>query len=163
MSSEQLLAAIDKSLELQYETLGKAKKRLAMTDEIFAKIAIEQRIREELLPQICKDQSEYWKLLSQCANSYPVQESDAEYAIHQVIRDVELVKSDDYADKLMRLLQEIKDKLNQPGTSAAAKAKLALPLIPGILSYEIELDTENSLRQIFQPLKQLFRGEAEKK
>ncbi|WP_333386904.1 hypothetical protein [Microcoleus sp. POL10_C6] len=63
----------------------------------------------------------------------------------------------------MRLLREIRDKLNEPGTPAAAKAKLALPLIPGILAYEVELDTENTLRKVLQPIKRLFRDPTQKK
>jgi len=42
----QRLTDLEKNLELRYETLGKAEKRLAITDEIFSKNAIELRIRE---------------------------------------------------------------------------------------------------------------------
>jgi hypothetical protein len=54
--------------------------------------------------------------------------------------------------------------LNEPGNPAAAKAKLALSLIPGILAYEVELDTETAFRKAFQPVRQLFKEAiAEKK
>jgi hypothetical protein len=61
------------------------------------------------------------------------------------------------------LLREIRDKLNEQELPAAAKLKAALPLVPGILSYEVELDTESSLRRAFGPIRRLFRGAIEKK
>jgi hypothetical protein len=67
-----------------------------------------------------------------------------------------------YADEFMQLLLEIRDKLNQPELPAAAKLKAALPLMPGILSYEVELDTESSLRRAVQPIKRLFREQLKK-
>ncbi len=63
----------------------------------------------------------------------------------------------------MQLLLEIRDKLNQQELPAAAKLKAALPLVPGILSYEVELDTESSLRRAVQPIRRLFRRAIEKK
>ncbi len=54
MPPSRRLADLEKALELRYETLGEAEKRLAMSDEIFAKNAIKQRIREEVLPELRK-------------------------------------------------------------------------------------------------------------
>jgi hypothetical protein len=169
MPASPRLAEIEKELELRYEILNSAKKRLAMTDEIFAKTAIKQRIREELLPEIHQGEAEYWDLLAQEAGFCTVEEVDAGNAIVEVVREVEQIENQpatNYPDELMRLLREIRDKLNEPGTPAAAKAKLALPLIPGILVYELELDTENSLRKlrkVGEPIKRLFRDATQKK
>ena len=160
------LAAAEKELELRYETLNDAKKRLAITDDIFAKTTIKQRIREEVIPEIRQCEAEYWDLLAQKAGSCTVEEVDARNAIVEVVGEVEVMESQaaiKYPDELIQLLREIIDKLNEPGTPAAAKAKLALPLIPGILAYELELDTENTLRKILQPIQRLFRNAAEKK
>ena len=160
------LAEIEKELELRYETLNEAKKRLAMTDDILAKIALRQRIREEVLPELRQCEAEYWDILAQEAGFCTVEEVDARNAIVEVVGEVEQIENQpatNYPDELMRLLREIRDKLNEPGTPAAAKAKLALPLIPGILAYEVELDTENTLRKVLQPIKRLFRDAAQKK
>lgn len=165
MLPRQRLAELEKILDLRYETLSKAEKRLAITDEIFAKNAIEQRIREEVLPELRKYETEYWRLLAQEAHSCAVEEIDARNAIVEVVQEVELIEnklSANYSDQFMRLLLEIRDKLNEPGQPAAAKAKLALPLVPGILSYEVELDTESSLRRAFGPIRRLFKGALEK-
>lgn len=77
MPSSRRLVDLEKNLELPYETLGEAEKRLAMSDEIFAKNAIKQRIREEVLPEIRKYEAEYWQLLVQEARTCEVAEVDA--------------------------------------------------------------------------------------
>lgn len=54
------------------------------------------------------------------------------------------------------------NKLDEPGTAAAAKAKFVINLIPGIFAYEFELDTENVLRRIFHPFKKQLGSVAKK-
>jgi hypothetical protein len=49
----------------------------------------------------------------------------------------------------MKVLQEIKAALSKPGIPAAGKLKAAIPLLPGVISYEMELDTEGLLRRVF--------------
>lgn len=49
----------------------------------------------------------------------------------------------------MKVLQEIKAELSKPGIPAAGKLKAAIPLLPGLISYEMELDTEGLLRRVF--------------
>ncbi|MEG4857212.1 effector-associated domain EAD1-containing protein [Microcoleus sp. K1-B6] len=104
-------------------------------------------------------ETEYLQQLAQRANSYELEEVDAESAIFQVKAEVlRVINNQPHVnDQLMCLLVEIRDKLNEPGPTAAAKAKLALNLIPGFLVYEFELDTENSLRRLRQPIVQLFQ------
>lgn len=65
--------------------------------------------------------------------------------------------------ELMEKLQEIFNKLNEPEKVAAARVKLAFNLIPGILSYEVELGTESPLRNVFQPIKRLVEEARTKK
>ncbi len=105
-------------------------------------------------------------MLAQEVRSCNITETEASSAIVEVVQEVELIESQssvNYPDDLRQLLLEIRDKLNQPEQLAAAKAKLALPLIPGIVSYEVELDTENALRRVFQPIKRLFKEALAKK
>jgi hypothetical protein len=166
MPPSRRLTDLEKNLELRYETLGEAEKRLAMSDEIFSKNAIKQRIREEVLPELRKVEAEYWEVLVQEARTCGLEEVEAHNTIVEIVPEVEAITnqpSANYAYEFMQLLLEIRDKLNQQELPAAAKLKAALPLVPGILSYEVELDTENSLRRAFQPIKRLFRGAIEKK
>jgi hypothetical protein len=165
MPPSRQLADLEKILDLRYETLSKASKRLAMTDDIFAKDAIEKRIREEVLPELRKSEADYWHLLTQETRSYAVEENEASSALLEVqAQVVQVIESQpNLNDELMQKLQAILDKLNKPETPVAAKAMLTLPLIPGILSYEVELDTENSLRRAFDPIKKLYKRALEKK
>ena len=104
-------------------------------------------------------ETEYLQQLAQKVNFYEPEEDDAKSAILQVKAEVLQVLQNppQVNGELMRLLVEIRDKLNEPGPTAAAKAKLALNLIPGILVYEFELDTERSLRRLRQPIVRLFQ------
>lgn len=104
-------------------------------------------------------EAEYWQQLAEKANFYEPEEVDASNAIVEVQAEVVRVieSQPNVNNELMQKVQEMLDKLNEPGTPAAAKAKLALPLIPGIVSYEVELDTENSLRRVFEPIKRLWK------
>jgi hypothetical protein len=104
-------------------------------------------------------EKEYLQQLAQKVNFYEPEEDDAKSAILQVKAEVLQVLQNppQVNGELMRLLVEIRDKLNEPGPTAAAKAKLALNLIPGILVYEFELDTERSLRRLRQPIVRLFQ------
>ena len=166
MPPSQRLADLEKALELRYETLGKVEKRLAITDEIFAKNAIELRIREEVLPEIRQCQAEYWEVLAQEARTCAVEEAEARNAIVEVVHEVELIENNpnaNYPAELVELLRQIRDKLNEPKTPVEGKAKLALNLLPGLITYEVELDTERALRRVKEPIKRLFRGAIEKK
>ena len=167
MDVRKRLADLEEILEVRYETLGEAEKDLAMTTDTFEVTRIKQRLRKRVLPEIRKYEVEYWELIAQESRSCTVAEDDAGNAIVEVVREVQVIESTsnaDYPDEVIRLLEEIRNKLNDPGNPAAAKAKLALSLIPGILAYEVELDTETALRKAFQPVRQLFKEAiAEKK
>ena len=166
MPPSRRLADLEKNLELRYETLGEAEKDLAMTTDTFEITRIKQRIRERVLPDIRKYEAEYWEVLVQEARTCAVEEVDARNTIVEIVPEVEAIAyqpSANYADEFMQLLLEIRDKLNEPELPAAAKLKAALPLVPGILSYEVELDTESSLRRAVQPIRRLFRRAIEKK
>ncbi|MCC3573342.1 MAG: hypothetical protein JGK30_14715 [Microcoleus sp. PH2017_40_RAT_O_B] len=153
------LTDLEKTLELRYETLGEAEKDLAMTTNTFEITSIKQRIRERVLPDIRKCEAEYWQLLAQEARTCDVAEAEASDAIIEVVQEAELIQSqpDKYPAELMQKLQAILDKLNEPGQLAAGKAKLVLSLIPGLVSYELEMDTESSLRRVFQPIKRMYK------
>ncbi len=165
MNVDRRFSDLEKILTLRYETLGEVERDLVMTTDPFAKAAIKQRLREEVLPGIRQYENEYWRLLAQVADNYSPSVDKIEDAIIQINQEVnriEVEQAGNYPDELMHLLLEIRDKLNTPNLPAAAKMKLALPLIPGILGYEVELDTEATIRRIFQPVRRLFGNTSKK-
>ncbi|MFB2896574.1 hypothetical protein ACE1CI_26980 [Aerosakkonemataceae cyanobacterium BLCC-F50] len=166
MPPSRRLADLEKAIELRYETLGKVEKRLAMTDEIFAKNAIEQRIREEVLPELRQHEAEYWDVLALEARTCAVEEVEAQKAIDVVVQEVELIENNpnaNYPAELLELLRQIRDKLNEPKTPVEGKAKLALNLLPGVITYEVQLDTVKALQRVKEPIRRLFQGAIEKK
>ena len=159
MDSQQRLADLENILDSLYETLGEAQKRRAYANDIFEKNSIKQRLRREVLPEIRKYEEEYWSLLAEEARNCQVDEVAANNAIVKVVEEVKLIQSqpNQYPDEFMQKLQKILDKVNEPQTPAAGKLKAALPLIPGIMSYELELDTEISLKRVFGGIKKHFK------
>lgn len=119
------------------------------------------------MPELRQYEAEYWSLLAQEARFCEVPEEDASNAIVEVVREVELIETNSSAthldNKVIQLLQEILDKLKEPKTPASAKAKVVLPLLPGILSYEMELDTGNGLRRAVQRLGRVLKGALDEK
>ncbi|MGB8690521.1 MAG: hypothetical protein WCD53_24745 [Microcoleus sp.] len=158
------LADLEKILDVESKKLGEFQYRITHTSSAAEKFDLEVRIEHEILPSIRKYEREYWDILVQEAPSCEVIENDARNAIVKVVTKVELIQiqPNKYSDELMQKLQEILDKLNEPQTPAAAKLRAALPLIPGIMSYEVELDTENSLKRVFEGIRQLLRNTIKK-
>jgi uncharacterized membrane-anchored protein YjiN (DUF445 family) len=159
---KQRLTDLEDLLELDYEKLAEHEQELSMTASPNVRNEAKQRIKRDIMPRIRKYEAEYWSLLRQFASGSEITESEAQTAIATIVQDVEIVQAKSLPEEVLRKLQEISDKLNEPGTAAAAKAKFMVNVIPGVLAYEFELDTENALRQVFRPLKQLF-GTAAKK
>jgi hypothetical protein len=165
MYSNQRLADLEKILKFKYETLGQVQIELTMKTDPFDKIAIKLKIREQLMPEILQYETEYWSILEKHTEKCVVEEVDARNAIVKVVQEVKLIQiqPNKYSDEFMQKLQEILDKLNEPQTPAAAKLKAALPLIPLFMSYEVELDTEISLKRVFDRIKKLFKQAIDEK
>ncbi len=164
MPPSQRLADLDELIETNYQKLAKFQKRLDRTASVREEFDIEGDI-PKIRKVIRNYEAEYWALLAKETYSYAVEENEASSALldveAQVVRVIE--SQPNLNGELMQKLQAILNKLNEPETPIAAKAMLTLPLIPGILSYEVELDTENSLKRAFDPIKKLYKRALEKK
>lgn len=164
MNSTSRLAYLEQTLDLWYEQLGEAEKAMPMAMSPKEATVIKQDIRVRILPAIRKHEVQYWSLLEEEAPDCQ-DEVAASNAIVKVVQEGELIQSqpNQYPDEFMQKLQKILDKLNEPQTPAAAKLKAALPLIPGIMSYELELDTEISLKRVFEGIKKLLKKKEDNK
>jgi len=154
--NEKRLANLEYLIELDYEKLYEYEQELSITASANNRNEAKQRIKREIMPRIRKHEAEYWAILKQSADPNNVSDLEAQSAIDSVVQEVEIVQVQEMPDEVLQKLHEILEKLNEPGTAAAAKAKFAVNIIPGILAYEFELDTEASLRKAFRPIKQLF-------
>jgi hypothetical protein len=122
-------------------------KRLARFED---KELLQQQI-DELKEELRSVEGEYWlRWGAEIAGTIP--EADAEIVASQLVGEVEILEIEPAVQsnaELMKVLQEIKAALSKPGIPATGKLKAAIPLLPGVISYEMELDTEGLLRRVF--------------
>ena len=112
-------------------------------------------------------EQEYWKILSEQSGSIEISEQEAKVVVAEIVNQVHKIEvsSSTYPDEALILLREIRDQLNQPDKSAAAKVKGVISSIPPFvgISYEAELDTENFLRNHFPNFMSLINRAIKKK
>jgi ribosomal 50S subunit-associated protein YjgA (DUF615 family) len=145
------LSQIEKNLKLLGEQQNAMEQEALMIGGL-PKIQIEQRLREEIKPKIREYQKEYWQILAQQAKTVEIPEHEAQAIVAQIVEEVGQIEVQrQYSDEVLQILQQIRDRLNQPGPTAAAKLKGVISSIPPFvgISYEAELDTENFLQQHF--------------
>ena len=120
-------------------------------------------IKKEMQPY----EQEYWKILSEQSGSIEISEQEAQVVVAEIVNQVDKIEvsSSTYPDKALMLLRQIRDQLNQPDKSAAAKIKGVISSIPPFvgISYEAELDTENFLRNHFPTFISLINRAIKKK
>jgi len=105
-------------------------------------------------------EQEYAELLAHGVSDADIPEPQAQMLVAEVVAAVAKAdeqKPSNAPQEMVRLLGEIRDKLNEPGKSASAKLKLSLPIIPLISSYEMELDTEGVLTAAWRKARDFFK------
>ena len=115
------------------------------------KVRIQQGI-DKLKKDLGSVERDYWLRWRAEIAGLTIPEADAERVASQLVGEVESLEIEPAVQsnaELMKVLQEIKAKLTKPGIPAAGKLKAAIPLLPGLISYEMELDTEGLLRRVF--------------
>ena len=70
----------------------------------------------------------------------------------------ELVLIQPKTDEMQSMLQQILAELQKPGIPAAAKLKVAIPLVPGFVAIELEGDMESVVRRLFSPLVRTYKN-----
>ncbi|MDZ8105951.1 MAG: hypothetical protein RM338_10080 [Nostoc sp. DedQUE12a] len=112
-------------------------------------------------------EQEYWEILSEQSGSIEISEQEAQVVVAEIVNQVGKIEvsSSTYPDEALMILREIRDKLNQPDKSAAAKVKGVISSIPPFvgISCEAELDTENFLRNHFPTFISLINRVIKKK
>ena len=144
------LSQIQENLELLQEQLGGKEKALIFAPQE-EKIRIKQQIRE-LRKEIREQEENYWQVIAQQTKTVEIPEQEAEIIVAEIVEEVGQIEVQrQYPDEVIQILQEIRDKLNQPGATAAAKLKGVISSIPPfvVISYEAELATENFFQQHF--------------
>jgi hypothetical protein len=157
------LSDMEENLELLQEQLvGKVKAlNLAPQED---KTRIELQIRE-MRKDIRKQEQDYWQVFARQTKTAEIPEPEAEIIVAEIVEEVGQIEVQrQYPDEVVQILQQIRDKLNQPGPTAAAKLKGVISSIPPFvgISYEAELDTENFFQQHFPTFRKWVKVLAKK-
>jgi hypothetical protein len=153
---------IDRLSHLQAE-IEAYYKQLACQESAQRKIEDSQKERigqqiSDTKEAIGKIQGEYWLLLRSQTARLDITDADAEIVTAKIMQEVEILQYQPTVQsnvELVKLLNEIKSELTKPGIPGSGKLKAAIPLLPGFLSYELELDTEGLLRRLFPTFSKL--------
>lgn len=158
MSDRQRLADLESLLQLNYEKLGEFEREIVITASAPAKFELKQLIKREILPRIRQYEAEYWELYPQKAILISDEEAASQLVkVEQAVGAIERIPQSEYPPELIPLLQEIRAKLDEGDKAASAKLKVALPLIPVIASYELEMDTEALMYKVWKSIKAKVR------
>jgi DNA repair exonuclease SbcCD ATPase subunit len=150
------ISHLQAEIEGYYEQLA-GKESALRTIEESEKARIEQQIRN-VKQDLAKIQGEYWLLLKSQTARLDITDAEAEIVTAEIIQEVEILQYQPTVQsnaELVKLLTEIKTELTKPEIPGSGKLKAAIPLLPGFLSYELELDTEGLLRRLFPTFSKL--------
>ncbi|USR91257.1 hypothetical protein NEA10_00495 [Phormidium yuhuli AB48] len=154
--NQQRQRDLEEILELLYEKRANFEKKLIIADGVNQEFSLKQQLKRDILPDIQKYESEYWELMTQDAVFvYDEDEQAAEESLRDVeaaVKDIE--RTSPLPTEVVEILRQIRDKLNEPQKPASAKLKATLPLIPTILSFELELNISNKLYAALEKIRQ---------
>jgi cell division septum initiation protein DivIVA len=141
---------LEKNIERLREQIAGAQDAFVLAERL-DKPRIKQVIgtlREEL-----RDfEQEKWDLIAQITSTSDIANDEAEIVVAELIAEGDAIATNPPDDALvLELLQKILGKLNELDKPAAAKLKGAISALPPFVSltYEAEMDTENTLRKYF--------------
>ena len=158
MSEHQRLADLERLLELLYEKLGEFERELIVTASTSNKFELKHKIKREILPSIRRYEAEYWELYPREAIVISDAEAKSQLAqVEQAIESIERIPTAEYPPELIPLLQNIRGQLEESNKTASAKLKVALPLIPAIASYELEMETAGLMYKAWKAIKGVVR------
>lgn len=155
------ISHIEELLDIQYEKLNDLEKGLALQGPGVSQTALKQQIKRDVRPEISRLESELATLLADTdlADDGNL-EVEAQAICDETAATVDVLVGQNKnasSKEVLEKLEQIQSALNAPGKSAAAKLKVSLPIIPLISSYELELDTESTLKQVWDRVRSFFR------
>jgi hypothetical protein len=149
---------LEEQLDLWQDKLHEFEMELGMAEGANARSSVKQRIKREITPAIAKITREYSRLATQVE----YEEAEAEPIVAELVDAIDgqrdqLVK---YEPSIQVQLDSIRQELRDLNKSATAKLKVALPIVPTLVSYELDLDTENFLTEIWGKIRGLLGRKA---
>ena len=149
---------LNKLLDINYGKLRSLEEDLARGGPGETRASIRLQI-EPIKSEILTRETELAGLLAEHADLSAIDSKAADEACGELIVHVERIRTakEDWPEEVLAKLSDIEDKLNQPKQAAAAKLKVSLPIVPLLISYDLELDTESTLVQLWRKITGQFR------
>lgn len=156
------IAKLYEVLDIEHDKLGTLEKDLALAGLGMARATIRVQIKG-LWSDIRERETEVAGLLAEHVELSASHSKAADQACCELIAHVERIKTakDDWPEEVLAKLSDLEDILNQPKQAAAAKLKISLPIVPLLVSYDLELDSESTLVQVWHRITGLFRKSVE--
>jgi hypothetical protein len=152
---------VEAALRDLYEQLAGQEQGWRLAEEA-EKVRIKQKI-SLTWNEIRKSEQEYATCLSQQVKRQDVPEATAEIVVAELVDEMELLQPRVQREEERVLLQQILAELKKPSSPASAKLKVAIPLIPNLVTYELEGDTESVVRSLFPTFVKVYEAIAPKK
>jgi hypothetical protein len=150
------LSHLQKQINRYYEQIQDHENALT-TAPPGGKAIIKQRI-EDVAKDLAPVEEEYWVYWKLKGSQLEIADADADVITAEIVEQVKILQYKPTVQnnaELVKLLNDIKAELTKPEIPGSGKLKAAIPLIPGFLSYELELDTEGLLRRLFPTFSKL--------
>ncbi len=157
----QRIRALEKILDIEYDKRSQYEEQIALCARTPNAIELRQRFKREVLPDIQRYEKEYADLLARRVNLHQIPAGEAEKSLADVTHAIDGLdrhSSQALPDEGSSLLVEIRKIVDDREKTAAAKLKVALPIILLLVSCEMELDTEIALQSVWKQLRTLFRS-----
>ena len=164
MPSDDRLSQIEKKLKLLRDQQDALENKAIMTTGI-ENIQTEQWLQEEIKPKIREYEKEYWQVLAQQTTIGEISEQEAEIIVAEIVNEVGQIEvQQEYPDEMVQMLQQIRDKLNQPAPTAATKIITTFSAWPPFvgLSLEKEFNAEDFFQRHFPTFRKLAKVLAKK-
>jgi hypothetical protein len=148
---------LQNQLKLLYDQLdGLETTKITAPDE--EKVRLGQRIDAKWKEIREKDGDYVRSLAQQIKRSDDLPEPFAETIVGELVDELELMEPIAKTDEMRSMLQQILVELQKPGVPAAAKLKVAIPLVPGFVAIELEGDAESVVRRLFPTFLKAYEG-----
>jgi len=141
-------------LKMLYDQLdGLEMAKVTSRDE--DKVMLQQRI-DLKWKEIREKDGDYVRSLAQQVKKQDLPEPIAIEIVGELVDELELIQPK--TDEMRSMLQQILTELQKPGIPAAAKLKVAIPLVPGFVAIELEGDAESVVRRLFPTFVRAYEG-----
>jgi len=154
------LHELEELLDIEYDKSHEFEKEIALSDGA-SRITLKQRFKREVTPHLRALEKEYAEMLVAGVPAGQIPEGEADVLVSELAEVTSTILETAPANapqEMLRVLHEISDKLSKPEESGSAKLKLSLPLIPTIVSYEIEIETAGLMKKIWRKSRDFFKG-----